>query len=313
MVAMQTRFVFMGSPEFALPTLRVLDENFDVVGVVTQPDRPAGRGRKLKSPPVKSLAEQLGIPFIQPIRLSEPEALQQLAIWAPQAIIVAAFGQILRANVLDLPPLGCINIHASLLPRWRGAAPIQAAILHGDHETGITIMKMDPGLDTGPIISQRSTPITASDTAGTLSDRLAHIGAELLIETLPRYLSGEITPSPQDESLATLAPSLKKSAGELDFTLSAEQLARKVRAFNPWPGTYTTWQGHILKVHAAQSVNADNTRPGFTNSYKGLPAIETSDGLLVLDSVQPAGKSTMTGEQFLRGARGWLSDHLASA
>lgn len=310
---MQTRFVFMGSPEFALPTLRVLDENFDVVGVVTQPDRPAGRGRKLKSPPVKSLAEQLGIPFIQPIRLSEPEALQQLAIWAPQAIIVAAFGQILRANVLDLPPLGCINIHASLLPRWRGAAPIQAAILHGDHETGITIMKMDPGLDTGPIISQRSTPITASDTAGTLSNRLAHIGAELLIETLPRYLSGEITPSPQDESLATLAPSLKKTAGELDFNLSAGQLARKVRAFNPWPGTYTTWQGHILKIHAAQSVNADNTRPGFTNSYKGLPAIETSDGLLVLDSVQLAGKSTMTGDQFLRGARGWLSDHLASA
>ena len=178
---MQPRIVFMGSPGFALPTLKALADHFPVVGVVTQPDRPAGRGRHLQPPPVKTLAQSMGLPLIQPQRLQDPDAMARLRAWAPELIVVAAFGQILRPEVLNLPPYGCLNVHASLLPRWRGAAPVQAAILHGDPETGVTIMKMDPGLDTGPIISQRATRIGSEDTGGALSDRLARLGAQLLL------------------------------------------------------------------------------------------------------------------------------------
>src|SRR5512143_4033407 len=175
-----TRIIFMGSPDFSLPTLRALAGHYELVGVVTQPDRAAGRGRELKPPPVKLLAQELAIPVIQPEKLKQPEALEQLRLWKPELIVVAAFGQILRKDVLELPHFGCINVHASLLPRWRGAAPINAAILHGDAETGITIMKMDPGMDTGPVIRRRAIPISPDDTAGTLSPKLAELGAELL-------------------------------------------------------------------------------------------------------------------------------------
>jgi len=191
---MKLRIVFMGSPDFAIPSLNVLAENYTVVGVVTQPDRPAGRGRDLTPPPVKVLAQQHGLPFIQPDKLRQPEALEQLRLWHPDLIVVAAFGQILRTEVLDLPKWGCLNVHASLLPCWRGAAPVQAAILHGDDQTGITLMRMDPGVDTGPIISQRALSILPQDTAGSLGKRLAVLGAELLIETLPAYLNGQIIP-----------------------------------------------------------------------------------------------------------------------
>ena len=182
--------VFMGSPDLALPILQALAAHYPIVGVVTQPDRPAGRGQALTPPPVKVLAEKLALPVIQPRRLREPEAMERLRSWAPELIVVAAFGQILRPEVLDLPRYGCINVHASLLPRWRGAAPIQAAILHGDADTGVTIMKMDPGVDTGPLLSQRSLPISPQDTAASLSEKLSALGAELLLETLPAYLKG---------------------------------------------------------------------------------------------------------------------------
>src|SRR5215216_2542386 len=178
-----TRVVFMGSPDFSLPTLRALTKAYDIVGVVTQPDRASGRGRELKSPPVKTLALDLGISVMQPEKLRLPEAMEQLYSWKPDLIVVAAFGQILRKDVLDLPPYGCINVHASLLPRWRGAAPINAAILHGDEETGVTIIKMDVGLDTGPMLSQRSVRLTWDDTAGSVFAKLSHLGADLLIET----------------------------------------------------------------------------------------------------------------------------------
>jgi methionyl-tRNA formyltransferase len=303
---MTIRSVFMGSPDFALPTLRVLAEHYSVVGVVTQPDRPAGRGRALTPPPIKLLAQELGLPFIQPDRLRQPEAMEQLDAWAPDVIVVAAFGQILRQPVLDLPRYGCINIHASLLPRWRGVSPIQAAILHGDSETGITIMRMDPGVDTGPILSQRAVPILPEDTAGTLGGRLSEVGADLLLDTLPRYLSGELLPQSQDNSLATYAPMLKKEQGQLDFNQPALDLARRVRAFNPWPGAFTLWKGQILKVHFARSVGSGATAaPGTTAVYQGLPAFGTVGGLLVLDEVQPAGKKPMRGKDFLQGARGW--------
>jgi methionyl-tRNA formyltransferase len=304
---MPTRVVFMGSPDFALPTLRALAANYEVVGVVTQPDRPAGRGKQLTAPPVKVLANKLGLPIIQPARLREPEAVAQLHAWAPDLIVVAAFGQILRQAVLDLPPRGCINVHASLLPRQRGASPIQAAILAGDAETGVTIMRMNKGLDTGPILSQRATPIAPDDTAATLSEKLSAIGADLLIATLPKYLSGELKPRPQPETGVTSAPMLQKSEGELDQTLSAEALARKVRAFNPWPGAFIIWKGQPLKIHHA-SVSNSNVKPGQHLTESGRPAIGTADGLLVLDEVQPAGRKPMTGAEFLHGARDWATN-----
>ena len=298
------KIVFMGSPDFALPTLKALHEHHDVVGVVTQPDSLAGRGRVLRPPAVKEAAQQLGLPLIQPRRLSEAAAMQQLADWAPDLIVVAAFGQILKPAVLDLPPQGCINVHASLLPRWRGAAPIHAAILHGDEMTGITIMKMDPGLDTGPILSQRAIPIQDGDTGGSLFDKLSTLGGDLLIETLPGYLSQRLVPVPQDDSQASLAPTLKKQEGLLDFEQPAEGLARKVRAFNPWPGAYTFLDGQPFKIHHAHSVRGAGA-PGQRSIHEGLPAIATKDGLLVLDKVQPAGKQAMGGADFLHGARNW--------
>lgn len=296
--------VFMGSPEFAVPVLKALAEAYPVVGVITQPDRPAGRGMAITPPPVKLLAQELGLPLIQPRRLKEPEALAQLLAWKPALIVVAAFGQILRAEVLDLPPHGCINVHASLLPRWRGAAPINAAILHGDAQTGVTIMRMDPGIDTGPMLTQRSETILPADTAVTLAGRLARLGAQLLMDTLPGYLDGSIAPKPQDDSLATYAPMLKKEDGLLDFQKPAAQLERQVRAFTPWPGAYIFHQGQPMKIHRARVTQGD-APPGKQMTIDNLPVIGTSQGLLVLVEVQPAGKKPMPGEVFLRGARGW--------
>lgn len=295
----------MGSPNFAIPSLRRLAAEMQVVGVVTQPDRPAGRGRVLTPPPVKELADSLGIDVIQPQRLRAPEAFEQLAAWQPDLIVVTAFGQILRQNVLDLPPYGCINVHASLLPRWRGAAPIQAALLHGDKEAGVTIMKMDAGVDTGPMLSQRATPIDPDDNAATLSDRLAELGAELLLETLPGYLRGEIKPQPQDESRATYASMLKKEDGLLDFSQPAEDLANKVRAYNPWPGAFFHWGGQLIKVQKVRPLSETRLAPGQTGVQSGQPVIGVGDGLLVLEEVQPAGKRLMPGKVFLNGARSW--------
>jgi methionyl-tRNA formyltransferase len=224
-------------------------------------------------------------------------------------IVVAAFGQILRQDVLDLPPVGCINVHASLLPRWRGAAPINAAILHGDEETGITIMRMDAGLDTGPILSQRSVRIGPDETAGSLFETLSQLGAALLLDTLPVYLSGELEPRPQPEEGITYAPMLKKEEGTLDFSRPADELERKVRAFNPWPGTYFEWDGNLLKVHKARTAIIFTymfQQPGTRTIHDGLPAIFGGDNtLLVLEEVQPAGKKSMPGKAFLAGARNW--------
>jgi len=306
---MKPRIVFMGSPEFAVPSLQALAESYPIAGVVTQPDRPAGRGRTLTPPPVKDLAQRQGLPIIQPQKLRQPEAFEQLRLWAPDLIVVAAFGQILRSEVLELPRYGCINVHASLLPRWRGAAPIQAAILHGDAQSGVSLMRLDPGVDTGPTLIQRTTPILAEDTAGSLGERLSGLGATLLLESLEAYLNGELVPTPQDDSLATYAPMLKKEDGELDFYQPAAELALRVRAFNPWPGASTTWQGQNLKIHFASVAPADpnisSCSPGQHTLHQGRPAICTSQGLLVLEEVQPAGKKPMEGKVFLQGARNW--------
>lgn len=305
---MDLRTVFMGSPDFALPVLKALAENVRVVGVVTQPDRPAGRGKVLTPPPVKLLADELGVDVIQPNRLKEPEALEKLMAWAPDLIVVAAFGQILRQNVLGLPRFGCINVHASLLPRWRGAAPIQAAILAGDAHTGVTIMKMDAGIDTGAILGQATAPITDEDTAGTLSARLAVLGAQLLMDTLSGYVAGSALAVTQNNELATYASMLKKEDGELKFDQSAAKLERLVRAFQPWPSAYFFLHNEMIKVLKAGFTENTDLNNGQRGVWNGLPAIGTHDGALVLQIVQPAGKKPMPGDVFLRGSRSWFSE-----
>lgn len=301
----------MGSPDFAVPALRALAAaNYPLVGVITQPDRPAGRGNRLTPPPVKIAALELGLEVFQPERLRAPEAMQRLREWNPDLIVVAAFGQILRPAVLTLPRFGCINIHASLLPRHRGAAPIQAAILAGDKETGITIMLMDEGIDTGPVLSQRSIEILPTDTGGLLFEKLSVLGSELLLETLPRCLNGEIQPKPQPAEGATYAPMLKKEDGLLDFSRPAAELERKIRAFSPWPGAFMPWQGGLLKIHRAhvlirEKEREENRQTGQLVIVDGLPAVVTADNLLVFDELQPPGKNKMSGKAFLAGGRHW--------
>lgn len=306
------RVVFMGSPEFARPILQVLLAGARVVGVVTQPDRPAGRGRALRTPPVRQLAEAHGLPVIQPARLRTPEALDRLRAWQPEAIIVAAYGQILPPAALEIPPLGCLNVHASLLPRWRGAAPVAAALLHGDPTTGVTLMQMDAGLDTGPILAQRAAPILPDDTAGRLAARLAGLGADLLSDCLPAIAARTLRATPQDDRLATLAPPLRKQDGALDWRLPAAQLERRVRAFDPWPGAYAQWQGAPLRVLEARCGPPPGGRPGTVFEHDGFPAVACAEGSLLLTRVRPAGRRPMTGQDFARGARGLLGSILPS-
>ncbi|MCJ7513591.1 MAG: methionyl-tRNA formyltransferase, partial [Anaerolineales bacterium] len=237
-----------------MPILQALAGVFEVTGVITQPDRPAGRGRGLRPPPVKLAAQALGLPVLQPANPHSPEVLSQLAAWGPEVIVVAAYGRILRPQLLELPPRGCVNVHASLLPRWRGASPIQSAILAGDSVTGVTIMLMDAGMDTGPILAQHETPISEMDTGGRLSDRLSQIGADLLLRTLPEYLGGRLAPHPQDSMKAASTRPLTKEDGALDPLEPADALARRVRAFDPWPGTYLNWEGRRIGILQAAAV-----------------------------------------------------------
>jgi len=301
------RTVFMGSPDFALTVLKSLLNQVNLVGVVTQPDRPAGRGKALKPPPVKVFAEAVGIPCIQPERLRRPESFTELEKMQPELIVVAAYGQILRQNVLDLPKYGCINVHASLLPRWRGAAPIQAAIIHGDPQTGVTIMKMDAGVDTGPIYSQRAVDILSADNSISLAERLAQTGGNLLLDCLPGILDGSLPPKPQVESGSTYAPIIKKEDGLLDFSMPAADLVRRVRAYNPWPGAFFLFHDQQMKVLQAES-NPDHTLPqGQRGMLKGYPAVGTGTDTFVLLEVQPPGKKPMSGKVFLNGARNWAT------
>ena len=304
---MSIRVVFMGSPDFSLTSLRLLAQHYQVVGVVTQPDRASGRGRELKAPPVKILAQELNIPFMQPQKLRDPEAMQQLREWNPDLIVVAAFGQILKKDILEMPRYGCINIHASLLPRWRGAAPINAAVLAGDEETGVTIMKMDVGLDTGPMLAMKRIRIKPDDTAGSLFEALSTLGADLLIETLPAYMEGKLTPQPQPADGATYAPMLKKEDGRLDFTQPAVELERRIRAMNPWPGAWFEWDGNLLKVSRGAVSEAKGKEVGSRLIVEGRPAVRCADGVLILEEVQPPGKKMMPGKAFLSGARNWES------
>ena len=303
---MQLKVVFMGTPEFAVPILGKLNQKFDVIGVITQPDRPSGRGQKLIQSPVKDLSASLDIQVYQPGDTNSPDSIAAIRRWNPEIIAVAAFGQILKPELLTLPPHGCLNVHASLLPLWRGAAPINAAILQEDKTTGVTIIEMAEGLDDGPILSQKSVPIHTDDTAGSLSDRLSTLGAALLVETIPPYIKGEIQPIDQDHTLATYAGMLKKKDGLLDFSQSAVYLARKVRAYSPWPGSYTYWNDERLIIHQASSVNVTSPGPGVFTINEGYPAIGSAEGLLILESLQLSGKRKLPGDEFLKGASDWI-------
>jgi methionyl-tRNA formyltransferase len=312
MLGLIMRILFMGSPQFAIPGLRALASNYNLIGVLTQPDRPAGRGKKLRPSPVKVVSEELHLNILQPRRLRDDDSIQQIQELQPDLIIVAAYGQILPQKILDIPSHGSLNIHASLLPRWRGAAPIQAAILHGDEETGISIMLMNAGLDTGPVLSQTKLTIETHETAGDLSNRLAAAGADLLIETLPDYLKGEIKPTPQDDRLATYAPMIKKSEGALDFSKTSTQLSNQVRAFEPWPTSYFSWEGQRIVVKKAYAKAWKKYEPGCVILVEPYPAITTSDGVLVLEEIHPAGRKVMSGEAFLRGSPDFIDAILSS-
>jgi methionyl-tRNA formyltransferase len=301
---MSLRIVFMGTAPLARASLEALHTapNLEVIAVVTQPDRPKGRDLRLQPSAVKARALELGRLILQPAKAREDAFLLQLRELAPDLIVVAAYGQILPAAILELPRLGCLNVHTSLLPKYRGAAPIQWALLDGESETGVTIMKMDAGLDTGAILTQRATPIEENDNAATLHDRLATLGAELLTATIPLYAEGGIEPKPQDHSRATYARKITKEDGCLDWTLPARSLWNRVRGLTPWPGTFTHAGGHLLKVWRA-AVEADrHGAPGeILGADKSGLIIACGAQALRLEEVQREGGRRLSAAAFLAG------------
>lgn len=306
----------MGTPEFAVPSLAaLLAAEYEVAGVLTRADQPAGRGQQVEMSPVKRRALQHGLTVLQPRTLRNANAQAELAALAPDVIVVAAYGLILPQPVLDLPRFGCVNVHGSLLPRHRGAAPIAAAILAGDATAGISIMRMDAGVDTGPVLSVASLPIETDDTTGTLTTKLAALGAGLLIETLPAYLAGQIQPQPQPDFGATYAPRINKEDGQIDWTEPAERIERRVRAYQPWPSAYTTWNGQMLKVLAARAATdaPSGAEAGMViGGPRGSAGVVTGRGVLWLEEVQLAGKRVLPVDAFVAGARGFVGSRLPS-
>ncbi|MFN8598122.1 MAG: methionyl-tRNA formyltransferase [Anaerolineae bacterium] len=302
-----TNLVFMGSPQFAVPTLEMLARDHQIVAVYTQPDKPAGRGKVLTAVPVKVWAEAHGIPIHQPKSFrKDPTAIDTLRALQPDVIIVAAYGLILPQAVLDIAPFGCLNVHASLLPRHRGAAPISAAILMGDEVTGITIMKLDAGMDTGPMLSVARETIRADDTTASLSERLAQLGAALMADTLPKYLRGEIAPQPQPAEGVTYCPKIDKADAQIDWNRSAAEIDRMVRAYTPWPGAFTWWNDQIVKVLKAEAGH-EEIEVGSQNIGQvikltdGAIGVVTSASMLILKEIQLAGRKAMSAQDFVRG------------
>jgi methionyl-tRNA formyltransferase len=309
------RIVFIGTGEIGVPMLRaLLNSEHEVVAVVTQPDKPVGREQRIEPPPIKktfidvarppasakSTAGQPGAPIFQPAKIKDPQAIEKIRGLAPDVIIVVAYGQILPRDVLEIPFLACLNLHASLLPRWRGAAPIQAAIAAGDRETGITVMYMDEGLDTGDILLQRNVEILPNETGGALHDRLARIAPDALLEALRPLAAGNAPRIPQDNARATYAPKLKREHGKIDWSESAEAIERKIRAYDPWPGAFMKLANQYLKIFSASIVDLIG-RPGeILCSDKDL-VVAAGKGALALSEVQLEGKRRMTGAEFLRG------------
>ena len=297
------RIVFAGTPEFAVPPLSaLLNSPYEICGVYTQPDRPAGRGRKLTPSPVKVLAQKAGLPVFQPEKLKDEAAHAQLRNLKPDLMVVVAYGLLLPQAVIDIPPLGCINIHASLLPRWRGAAPIQRSILAGDSESGVTIMYIEPRLDAGPMLLKKSCPIGPDDTAGDLHDRLSRIGAEALLETLPSIAAGTAEPEIQDESLVTHAAKINKDDAQLDWSRPAAVLQCQVRAFNPGPVAETVYRDQILRVWRATVVPESRSEPPGTllNDGENLDVVTGHDCLRLLEIQLPGGKR-ISARDFING------------
>ncbi len=306
------RLIFMGTPHFAVPVLKALIGRYEIASVVTQPDRRAKRGRKLEASPVKVVALAHDLPVLQPPSLRRPDAAAELRALAPDVIVVVAYGQILRAEVLNIPPRGCINVHASLLPKYRGAAPVSAAILAGEEETGVTIMLMDEGMDTGPILSQATCPISSQDTRESLSARLAQLGADLVVDNLPCWLAGGVEPRPQDHSQATYCRIIAKEDGLIDWCRSAVEIWRRSRAYYPWPSTYTYWRGKLLKVLRAEALPhwSGKEDPGRVMALDEGLAVATGEGALLLGEVQLAGKRAVSAQDFARGQRGFVGSVL---
>lgn len=309
------RIVFFGTPEFAVPSLRaLLGEGFDLAAVVTQPDRPHGRSRsQLVPPPVKSVALEEGIPVLQPERPSDDAFISQLTTLGPELGVVVAYGHILRQDVLDVPPRGMLNVHASLLPQLRGAAPIEHAILQGFGETGVSIMQMVLRMDAGPVIHQVSTPIAPDETAGELTVRLAEIGALALVEALAMMEMSAATPSPQDDGLATFAPKIAREQARIDWNASAEEIARVVRAFDPRPGAWTTLAGREIKLFGARPADdpAEPTEPGRVVATDPALIVATGSGALQFLDVQPAGRNRMAAHDWVRGRGALRGDGFA--
>jgi len=299
----QIRTVFMGTPEFALPTLQgLLDARVHLVGVYTQPDRPKGRGRKLAASPVKELALAHQLPLFQPERLRRPEAVEELRQLAPDLIVVVAYGQILPKSVLEIPRFQCINVHASLLPKYRGAAPINKAIVDGESETGVTTMLMDVGLDTGAMLVKRSTPIGPDETAGEVHDRLALLGREALEETLQLICAGQLTPQEQDDAASTYAPMMSKEDGLIDWNRSAREIHNQVRGLYPWPGAYSCLGDQVLKIAATCVDDMASGTPGEVLSADGGGVrIACGQGALLIGALQLPGKKLLAARDFLSG------------
>jgi len=313
------RVVFMGTPEFAVPPLEHLILNkYEVAAVYTQPDRPAGRGRSPVPPPLKRAALGLKLEVVQPVSLKSEWVLAQLAGFHPDFIVVAAYGQILPQGVLDIPRYGCINVHPSLLPRYRGASPVAAAILAGDEFTGVSIMLLDKGLDTGPVLARAQIPVSVRDTTGSLTAKLSQIGARLLQDVLSRWLRGELTPQPQNEAEATYSSVINKGEGDIDWHLSAIDIWRRVRAFQPWPGCYTRWRGRRLEIFEAlplpekSTLEAGQVVAPTIEGSKAAFGVCTADGILGVCQVQLEGKRAMSAAEFLRGQREFIGATLPS-
>jgi methionyl-tRNA formyltransferase len=298
------RSVFFGSPEFAVPCLEALHEISDVAAVICQPDRPAGRGLAMRAPPVKARATDFGLPVWQPTKVRTRAFAEQLDELEADVGVVVAYGRILPRAVLDAPRLGCVNVHASLLPRWRGAAPIHWSIVHGDTETGVTLMQMDEGMDTGPLLASRRIPIDPRDDAATLSVRLSRLGAELLRTELPRYARGELEPVAQDDTGATTAPILRKEHGRIDWHRSARAVHDHVRGMNPWPGAYTMLDGRRIKVHRASSSTLDpeGATPGQVIALdpEGI-LVACAEGTLEVHELQESGRKRVDARAFISG------------
>lgn len=296
------RIIFMGTPDFACPTLKILvDRGENLVAVFTQPDRPKGRGQKMQPPPVKLLAEQAGIPVYQPPKIRTPEVLEHILGLKPDLIVVVAYGQILPKALLDIPPKGCINVHASLLPKYRGAAPLNWCIANGETETGVTTMLMDVGLDTGPMLLKRSTEIAPDEDIESLNDRMSDMGALLLAETLDQLKAGNLKPEPQDDSISSYAPLLKKTDGLIDWSKTASDIRNQIRAFALWPGAYTEIHGNRVKLFKASA--SDGNAPCGTVVSATPEGIEVACGkgsLLILE-LQPSGGRRMDTASFLSG------------